>query len=303
MDKDYLNKKWLSGDLTEKERKAFEQIEDNELLKLIVDKAPAFSASHLSDVKDYDALKARMQTEKRFNKKRRWITPMLRIASVLVIAFGIYFTLVHGNSITVESTIGEKKMVELPDNSEVTLNAVSEITYSEKTWDDKRELTLDGEAFFKVAKGSTFDVITAIGKVSVVGTKFNVKNRKDLFEVDCFEGRVNVTYGDEITSLLPGNVYRVTNGKISSDTISDRNEPFWLDNMSYFKKALFHEVIAELERQYGIKVTIDPNDKNLLFTGGFAHNNLKEALEAITVPMKLTYTMETSINVSLHHSE
>ncbi|MEH6537239.1 MAG: FecR family protein [Psychroserpens sp.] len=303
MDKDYLNKKWLSGDLTEQEQKAFEQIEDNELLKQIVNKAPDFSVSNFSEAQDYEALKTRMQSENRFNKKRNWVTPMLRIASVFVVGLGIYFLFFFNNSITIESTIGEKKMVQLPDHSEVTLNAVSEIEYNEKTWEDKRELTLDGEAFFKVAKGSTFDVVTSIGKVSVVGTQFNVKNRQDLFEVDCFEGQVKVSYGQMITSLLPGHVYRIANGKVTSDINSDRKKPFWIDNMSYFKKAPYHEVIEELERQFGITITIDPNDENLLFTGGFTHTNLKEALESITVPLKLVYVMETRTKVSLHKSE
>lgn len=303
MDKDYLNKKWLAGDLTEEELKAFEQIKDNDLLKQIVDKAPAFMASNFLEDKDYESLKTRMQSENRFKQKQNWLSPLLRIASVLIIAFGVYSLLFSNNSTTIESAIGEKKMVQLPDNSQVTLNAVSEIIYYESEWKNKRELTLNGEAFFKVAKGSTFDVLTSIGKVSVLGTQFNVKYRKNLFEVYCFEGEVLVTYGNEATNLLPGQVYRVINGLVSSDVISDREKPLWMDNMSYFKKVPFREVIQELERQYEIEVTTNLNDENLLFTGGFSHDNLIEAIESITTPLKLIYVMETPTKVSLHHSE
>lgn len=303
MDKEYLNKKWLEDRLTDEEQIAFEALEDNELLKQIVDKAPAFSASNFSEVQDIEILKSKIKSKNSLPLRRNWLTPMLRIAGVFVIAFGIYFLFFFSNTINIETTIGEKRMVQLPDASQVMLNAVSEITYNEDTWADNRALTLDGEAFFKVAKGSTFDVITSIGKVSVIGTQFNVKNRKDLFEVNCFEGVVAVSYGKGTLKLLPGHVYRILNGKISSDVISNREKPFWIDDTSYFKKVPFQEIVKELERQYNVTITMDLNDKNLLFTGGFSHKDLKDALESITAPLKLVYDIESPTKISLRHSE
>ncbi len=303
MDKEYLNKKWLAGNLTDEEQIAFEAIEDNELLKQIVDKAPAFSASNFSEVQDVEILKSKIKSKNKFPIKRNWLTPMLKIASVFVIAFGIYFLFFFSNAINIETAIGEKRMVQLPDASQVMLNAVSKITYNENTWADKRALILEGEAFFKVANGSTFDVVTSIGKVSVIGTLFNVKNRKNLFEVNCFEGMVAVSYGKETLKLLPGHIYRILNGKISSETIPNKENPFWMDHTSYFKKVPFRDVINEFERQYSVTITVDLNDEKLLFTGGFTHKNLNEALESITAPLKLVYDIESPTKISLHHSE
>lgn len=303
MDKEYLNKKWLEGRLTDEEQIDFEAIEDNKLLKQIVDKAPAFSVSNFSEVKDVETLKNKIKTKNRSFKRHHWLAPMLRIAGIFVIAFGIYFLFFFSSAITIETAIGEKRMVQLPDASEVMLNSVSEITYNESTWADNRKLTLDGEAFFKVAKGSRFDVITPKGKVSVLGTQFNVKNRKNLFEVNCFEGVVAVSFGKETLKLRPGQAYRILNGKISSDAISNREKPYWIDNTSYFKKVPFQEVVKELERQYNVTITIDLNDENLLFTGGFTHKNLKDALESITAPLKLVYAIESPTKFSLRHSE
>ncbi|GAA4946063.1 FecR domain-containing protein [Algibacter agarivorans] len=303
MEKESLNKKWLEGRLTEEEQIAFDVIEDNELLKQIIDKAPAFSASNFSEVQDVEILKSKIKSKNNLLNKRNWLVPMLRIASVFVIAFGIYFLFFFNNAINIETAIGEKRMVQLPDASEVMLNAVSEITFNKNTWADKRELILEGEAFFKVAKGSTFDVVTSIGKVSVLGTEFNVKQRKNLFEVNCFEGLVAVSYKKETLKLLPGHIYRILNGKISSDTISNKEKPFWINHTSYFKKVPFHEVIKELERQYKVVITVNQKDESLLFTGGFTHKNLEEALESITTPLKLVYDMESPTKISLHHSE
>ena len=303
MDKEYLNKKWLEGRLTDEEQIAFEAIEDNELLKQIIDEAPAFSASNFSEVQDVEILKSKIKSKNNLLNKRNWLTPMLRITGVFVIVFGIYFLFFFTNAINIETAIGEKRMVQLPDTSEVMLNAVSEITFNEKTWTDKRELTLEGEAFFKVAKGSTFDVVTSIGKVSVLGTQFNVKQRKNLFEVNCFEGLVAVTFEKETLTLLPGHIYRILNGEISSETISNKENPFWINHTSYFKKVPFLEVVKELERHYKVAITVNQKDENLLFTGGFTHENLKEALESITTPLKLVYDMESSTKISLRHSE
>ncbi|MCF8274407.1 MAG: FecR family protein [Flavobacteriaceae bacterium] len=301
MKKKYLNKKWLAEDLTVEEQEAFDQIEGNELFKKIVEKAPAFSVSNFSQVKQFETIKDKLHPQNQYTKTRNWLTPMLRIAAVFVIAFGVYFLFFFNNSVNIETSIAEKRMIQLPDASEVTLNAVSEITYNEKTWADKRELTLDGEAFFVVAKGSTFDVNTSVGKVSVVGTQFNVLNRENFFEVNCFEGEVTLAFGKNSYKVLPGHVYRISNGKVSSEMVKNKRKPLWMTNTSYFKKVPFYQVIKEFERHYKIEVSIDLNDKNLVFTGGFTHGNLQEALEAITKPLNLTYSMVTPQKISLHH--
>ena len=59
-------------------------------------------------------------------------------------------------------------------------------------------------------------------------------------------------------------------------------------------------VLAELERQYNIEITYKNININRLFTGGFEHDNLGNALIAITKPMNLTYELSSSNLVILH---
>jgi hypothetical protein len=47
------------------------------------------------------------------------------------------------------------------------------------------------------------------------------------------------------------------------------------------------QVIAELERQYDIKIKSDGVDTTKLFTGSFTHSNQKIAVESVTIPLKL----------------
>jgi ferric-dicitrate binding protein FerR (iron transport regulator) len=62
------------------------------------------------------------------------------------------------------------------------LNAASKLSFNEKKWADQRALTLEGEAFFKVQKGQTFSVNTTAGVITVLGTQFNVKERKTILK-------------------------------------------------------------------------------------------------------------------------
>jgi len=181
----------------------------------------------------------------------------------------------------------------LPDQSIVELNALSSIDYNAKKWNENRELTLDGEAYFKVSKGNVFDVKTTIGLVKVVGTQFNVKQRYNYFEVVCFEGVVEVTSNSITRKLLAGDTYQILNGKFSEGK-TNALAPEWIHNISEFKRIPFKEVLSELERQYNIQISYENVDANRLFTGSFPHDNIENGLIAITQPMNLTYKFKSS---------
>jgi len=63
----------------------------------------------------------------------------------------------------------------------VVLNSKSTISFNKTDWKNNRQLTLDGEAYFKVEKGSTFTVNTNNGSVTVLGTQFNVNSTRRFF--------------------------------------------------------------------------------------------------------------------------
>ncbi|SRX72296.1 FecR family protein [Aequorivita antarctica] len=296
MEKELLIKKWLNNELNGSEKEAFDKLDDFEINQAIVDNAEYFKASNFTEIADFEAFKKRYDSHKKPVRKLQWLNPLLKIASVLVIAFGLYFTLFHNSITQVKTVAGEKITVELPDTSEVILNVLSTIQYNAKKWDEKRSLQLEGEAYFKVAKGKKFDVITESGVVTVVGTQFNVKQRSEFFEVKCFEGKVSVV-SDTIKRLLhPGQTFRISNHKFSEGTITAVT-PKWADNMSDFESVPFKEVLAELERQYNIKIINKNVNVDRLFTGGFVHHDLENALISITQPMNMTYELSTSNRV------
>lgn len=296
MEKEILIKKWLKNELNDSEQEAFNTLDDFEINQAIVTNAEYFKASHSSEIDDFEVFKKRYNARRKPIKKLHWLNPLLKIASVLVIGFGLYFTMFHNSITQTETTAGEKITVTLPDESQVVLNALSSIQYNSENWNEKRSLHLNGEAYFKVAKGEKFDVVTESGVVAVVGTQFNVKQRPNFFEVKCFEGMVSVVSDTIKRMLRPGQTFRISNQKFSEGTTTAITSN-WTDNMSDFQSVPFKEVLAELERQYNIKIINKNVNVNRLFNGGFVHDDLENALISITQPMNMTYELSSSNRV------
>ncbi|MEO1031142.1 MAG: FecR domain-containing protein [Bacteroidota bacterium] len=298
MAEDDLLKKWLNDELTDAEKEAFRKREDYALNQEIIEKAKHFKASQFSRVDDFESFKSKYQ-ESTTSKSTNWIKPLLRIAAVIVVSLGIYATFFNNDLVEERTLASEKAIISLPDLSQVTLNAGTQIVYNADNWSSKRQLNLKGEAYFKVAKGKTFDVITETGTVTVVGTEFNVKARANYFEVICYEGIVKVSSDSITRQLLAGDTYRILNNVFSEDK-TNAVAPQWTNNRSRFKSVPLKEVIHELERQFNIEVTFRDVNTGRLFTGSFSHSHLENALAAITQPMNLNYNISSSNQVLIH---
>lgn len=293
MNTDDLLKKWLNEELSQEEATTFSKRDDLPFLKGIVDNAKAFKASEFSVPPTYNELKQQLHTVNQGKSKLRRLVPYLRIASVFIIGFSLFYFLRFENLTSVETQIGEKTTIVLPDASEVTLNALSEIKFNKRKWNSKREIQLDGEAYFKVAKGKKFDVLTDSGIVSVLGTSFNVRDRQGYFEVSCFSGKVMVESGFRKAILQRGESFRIYKGVVSEEKFTSA-EASWLINMSDFKRVEVSEVFKEFQRQYRVSIVLEGVDANQLFSGGFVHDNLEDAIRSITTPLNLEYKFITA---------
>lgn len=298
MDQNTLLEKWLNETLSDAEMAEFQEMDDYPFFRDIVDHASSFKASSFSGMADYNVLKDRLPEKTKSSPTLIGTPWIMRIASVFVLGFALYFFFLFNTNISIETLVGQKITIELPDASVVVLNASSEIAYSKKGWDKKRSLRLTGEAFFDVSKGATFDVITPSGTVTVLGTEFNVKQRGSTFEVVCYEGRVRVASGPYAEELKAGDRLRLADGKLYVGKTTYRN-PQWTGNVSDFQQIPFLEVIEELERQYQIKVLRKGVPVDTLFTGGFVHDSLENALRSIAEPMDLKFEITENNEVIL----
>jgi ferric-dicitrate binding protein FerR (iron transport regulator) len=281
--------KWFDNELSEQELQGLKQSGDLETIEKIAHYAAQLEAPKVDATQALAAFKTKHPTKNATKVIKINFKSFLKVAAVMAIMLTSSYFLLFNNQQSFATEIAETKTLNLPDNSEVILNAQSKLTYNKKTWKDKRDLNLEGEAYFKVSKGQTFSVNTDAGIVKVLGTQFNVKERDNYFEVHCYEGLVSVTYNNETIKLPKGHIFRVINGKTESIEDQSTLNPSWMQQESSFNKVPLGQIIAELERQYDIKITAKDIDMTQLFTGSFAHNDKNTALQSVTVPLKLSY--------------
>ena len=296
MNKEHLILKWLDHNITDEELAILRQYPEFEDFEKLSDKAQLFEAPTFNENEVFQKIK------KAHSKKSSSNFWKYGIAASLLIIAGIFFinNLLKGQSIRTD--IAQKTEVVLPDNSVVLLNAGSEVRFRESEWQENRKVQLDGEAYFKVAKGKKFDVITNQGVVSVLGTQFVVKDRQDYYEIKTFEGLVQVQTKDTIFQVGQGKAVKLLNGKFTNSLLTTAT-PDWSLGSSSFTSSPLKEVLEELQLQYDIRIDKSNLPENELFTGSFSHNNLEEALQSISIPMNLNYSISSEKEVSLGYIE
>jgi ferric-dicitrate binding protein FerR (iron transport regulator) len=182
---------------------------------------------------------------------------------------------------------GQLMVQQLPDGSEVTINANSRIRYA-NNWKDggEREVWMDGEAFFHVRKTpdrSRFVVHTDRFDVVVTGTQFNVVSRPHNANIMLREGSV-VLHGRDGQQLdmSPGDFVQ-WDGKNLSQREAQRDSVLaWKERKLFFDKTPLKEVVNIIEDQYGVKVQLpDPSLGDSTITGIMPNNDLEKLLQAL----------------------
>ncbi len=281
---------WLDGNLTDEELKKFVSEADflaylklREGIKTYEDMEQPLDASYLK-------LKDKIEFGKRRKVRKLYIAWTASIAATVILFFGL-FTVLNGGSTTLQTAISEQITFILPDGSEITLNANSNLRYHKKDWNNDRTVYLNGEAFFSVEKGNTFIVSTENGNVQVLGTRFNVNSNLDYFEISCFEGSVKaMPDGGEEYILTAGIAFRRIDGHSNEAWEFSKGSPGWMNGESSFKSVPLKYVISAFEKQYDLKFDSEKIDDSLLFTGSFGHDDIKVALASVFNAMQIGYS-------------
>ncbi len=270
MNKEEYIKKWLNDTLTEGERKEFESSSDYTSLERMMKTLQSYKAPSYDSEAEYERLKNQLDVRKK-SLTVQWMPSLLKVAAVVSIIVLGYIFLLKNDMRVVETSTGERATVILPDSSLVVLGALSSISYDTDGWPEKRDISLKGEAFFQAAKGSDFQVRSASGKVSVLGTEFNIREREGLYEVICYEGLVRVNTSSEDIKLSASSRLRVMDGELAID--QDNSYPHLLKSESAFQS-----VPVNLQQHY---------------SGSFTHQDVEIALQAIALPLNLSYSIDS----------
>lgn len=290
MDENYANEdflaRWISGELTPEELQGFEASDVHRQLMAIDNAAQSLSGPEI-DVEKALAL----VTEKNKNVQKELKVRPLWWAATAAASIALLFTgytYFFGHK-TYSTGIGEKETVLLADGSLIELNANSKLSYKRFGWEEDRIVDFEGEAFFDVQPGGDFKVRTSKGTIAVLGTQFNIRDRKD-FKVQCYEGAIVFTplTKSNPTELSQGMGLEIKEGQIQQTEFSG-DAPDWKKGYSSFVEQPFSEVLEELSVQFPVSFELNSVQTDRLFTGRFTHKNLESALKTTMEPMGVIY--------------
>lgn len=291
---------------------------EKETIKTWLDENPAHRQQLLKERAFYDAVM--LVDEKQLAVHRRPVATLRNLARqslkwvavILVTFFSSYFFFnarqgafeTGPNTITVPP--GQRVNLSLSDGTKVSLNAGSTFTYPSLFAADKRNVQLDGEAFFEVSpdKERPFIVQTHRCEVEVVGTKFNVDayDKENTFSAALMEGRIKVkdnSHPSHVVHLYPDHKVTLSDGKLAVSSISDYDIYRWKDGLICFKNLDFIHLMRRIEKYYGIELVIEnPSLSRHSFSGTFRiSDGIENLLRVLQKDVDYRYTRSEDGNV------
>lgn len=167
--------------------------------------------------------------------------------------------------LTLTTPKGGQYQLALPDGTKVWLNAASSIVYPNSFRDDIREVMLEGEAYFEVAKDRTrpFIVNTEKQRVAVLGTSFNISAYSNdvITKTTLLTGSIRVNTVSEGEAhgegriMAPNQQSSIGQGNgIAVTPIDPLAAVAWKDGLFNFHGLSIDEAMKQIERWYDISV-------------------------------------------------
>ncbi|WP_198674106.1 FecR family protein [Chitinophaga alhagiae] len=224
------------------------------------------------------------QTKKNESSARRRLIYIISAAAASLILGILFLWPPSPATVTITTSFAETREVALPDGSRVILNANSRLRY-QKSWSAsrEREVMLNGEAFFKVTSHPSglhpkFRVHTPMGNVEVMGTAFNVHNRRGAVTVVLEEGKVKMNDLD----MVPGDLVTVSATGSERRKVDPAKFLAWKDHRLVFENEPLSSIAAILEDTYGYTVQFRKTAaKDLRLTGTYPGNQIGLLLSAM----------------------
>lgn len=254
-------------------------------------------------MKKVDTEKALLKVKSRMSgnrhKRTMWWQWTQRAAAILFIPLLVALMLQYwgGNEqelaqiMEVKTNPGMMTSLTLPDGTLVYLNSESTLSYPSRFDNDTRNVTLQGEAYFEVAKNPEKKFIVSTShqsQIEVLGTHFNVEayEKEDRISATLVEGKIGFIYKSNDVSkkvlMDPGQklIYDSKDNKVQLYVTSGESEIAWKEGKIIFRNTPLEEGLRMLEKRYNVEFIIK-NDrlKGDSFTGTFTNQRLERILE------------------------
>ncbi|MDR6783034.1 transmembrane sensor [Pedobacter africanus] len=189
---------------------------------------------------------------------------------------------------TIKTPIGGQYKVNLPDGSQVWLNAASSLRYPVAFGNDERRVELTGEAYFEVAKDKArpFRVLSSQQTVEVLGTHFNINSYADEgnTRTTLLEGRVKVftAVNKKNVILNPGQQSQVDTYNISVKDVDASEAAAWKEGYFVFNAESIPSAMRKLARWYDLEISYEGNINDKDLAGSVSRfKNVSEVLKTL----------------------
>ncbi|WP_266202689.1 FecR family protein [Pontibacter kalidii] len=223
-----------------------------------------------------------------------------RVAAAVVVLVGIawlaklYFLPYYGLEV-VRSGSGQMAVI-LPDSSQVWLNKGTTLAYNPDFNGPQREVHLEGEAFFEVKRNpqQPFVIEAENSKTQVLGTSFNLRAypHEQTVELTVATGKVAFTSSKSSAQAIVtpgyGAILQKQENSVEKYELAGENAWAWKSGKLHFGGKPLKEVLAALERYYGVTLQLaHPGLENCRFTGTFQNSELQEVLQVLEASLQL----------------
>lgn len=247
--------------------------------------------------------------------KKYYILATTAVASLLLLFFALKLSH-HSNKLSekdylaIVNTKDEIMYYTLPDKSKISLFPKAEICYHEKTFSEKRNVVLQGKAFFEIASNieKPFQTYTRNNiEIKVTGTKFFLSStiekanpQENRFEAFLQEGKIAVKRRNENTEihLNPGDML-VSNGDLEFVKVSGGTMPKEMELLHAnlcFENTKMSTILHKLENYYNVSFVCTRGEiTDFLFTGDLNQKSLDFILTLFDRSMNIKHSVNKDI--------
>lgn len=234
--------------------------------------------------------KENLQQLRPVRQKRHWMR--IAAALTLLVTMGALLVYLLQRPYGMQRLHSGDEIVEatLPDGTLITLNKHSVLRYSSGFPGSRRELTLEGEAFFQVVenKAKPFVVHAGAAEVTVTGTTFNVKEENATTEVIVESGSVKVSAHGKEVALKPGELALSGKNELTKTETSGKLYQFYRTRELVCEDTPLQELVAALNEAYDVRISIpDKALRQQSITTVFKEASLDQILNVIAETFEL----------------
>ncbi|MDL2214626.1 FecR family protein [Dysgonomonas sp. OttesenSCG-928-M03] len=233
----------------------------------------------------------------------KWAASVAILCICSVIAFMLYKPTAQKKEMLTlhNSEIAANLVTTLEDGSIVYLANQATLSYPQNFDNDKREVYLQGEAFFDIHKNieKPFYIETELIKIEVLGTAFNVKSRDNSnFSLSVLRGKVKVTLKETNSSINieAGQTVLLNNKNLNRIETSDLAQFTDYANRMHFKDQRLADIVKVINSNSdNLKIELSPQLCDRLLTVTFIDENTSEMAELISIALNLQYKQSDNI--------